>query len=106
MNKFPQSSTEGLQVYYSPNDSDSITAALRIQEYVKNYIQPQNDREIKRGGSNIYVLHRSQMAAVLVECGFLSNSDELELLKTEDYQKKLALCIAAAISDSLANFQT
>jgi N-acetylmuramoyl-L-alanine amidase len=30
---------------------------------------------------------------VLVECGFLSNSEELERLKTEDYRKRLALAI-------------
>lgn len=106
MNKFSDSQYSGLQVYYSPNDSDSITAALRIQSYIKDYLQPKNEREIKRAGSNIYVLHRSQMPAVLVECGFLSNPEERELLKGAEYRHKLSFCIAAAILDSLANFQT
>ncbi len=106
MNKFADSRYSGLQVYYSPNDSDSITAALRIQSYIKDYLQPKNDREIKRAGSNIYVLHRAQMPAVLIECGFLSNAEERELLKDRDYRKKLSFCVAAAIVDSLANFQS
>ena len=106
MNKFSDSKYSGLQVYYSPNDSDSITAALKIQSYIKDYLQPKNEREIKRAGSSIYVLHRSQMPAVLVECGFLSNTEERELLKDANYRKKLSFCIAAAIADSLANFQT
>lgn len=106
MNKFSDSRYSGLQVYYSPNDSDSITAALRVQSYIKDYLQPKNEREIKKAGGNIYVLHRSQMPAVLIECGFLSNPEERELLKDADYRKKLSFCIAAAIADSLANFQT
>ena len=106
MNKFSDSRYSGLQVYYSPNDSDSITAALRVQSYIKDYLQPKNEREIKKAGSNIYVLHRSQMPAVLIECGFLSNPEERELLKDPEYRKKLSFCIAGAIVDSLANFQT
>ena len=106
MNKFSDEKYSGLQVYYSANHSDSITAALRVQSYVKEYLQPENDREIKRAGSNIYILHRSQMPAVLVECGFLSNKEELEMLKDEKYQSKLSLSIAASIMDSISNFQS
>lgn len=106
MNKFTQPEYNGLQVYYSGNDSDSITAALRIQEHVRDYLQPDNDRQIKRAGSNIYLLHRLQMPAVLVECGFLSNPYELENLKDPEYQKKLSLCITAGILDGLAGFVT
>jgi len=106
MNKFSDSNYSGLQVYCSTNDSDSITAGLRIQSYVKDYLQPDNERQIKYGKSDIYVLHRAQMPAVLVECGFLSNMEELSLLKDSQYQKKLSLCITAGIMDSLCNFRT
>ncbi|MBQ3527116.1 MAG: N-acetylmuramoyl-L-alanine amidase [Clostridia bacterium] len=106
MNKFADEEYKGLQVYYSANNSDSITAALRIQSTVKDSLQNDNEREIKRAGSNIYILHRSQMPAVLVECGFLSNSSELEMLKDSDYQKSLALCISAGITDAMKEFQT
>ena len=40
--------------------------------------------------------------AVLVECGFLSNHSETELLKTTDYQTQLAAVILSAISEYLA----
>lgn len=106
MNKFADTKYSGLQVYCSVNDSDSITAGVRIQSYVKNYLQPDNNRQIKRAGSEIYVLNRAQMPAVLVECGFLSNSEELSLLNDGEYRKKLAFCIAAGIADSLCNFRT
>lgn len=104
MNKFSDPTYRGLQVYYSANNSDSVTAALRIQSTVKDALQNDNEREIKRAGSNIYILHRSQMPAVLVECGFLSNSEELQLLKDNEYQKSLALCISAGIIDAVSEF--
>lgn len=106
MNKFTDERYNGLQVYYSNNDSGSIDAAMRIKEHVRDYLQPENEREIKKAGTNIYVLHRSQMPAVLVECGFLSNPGERELLKDPVYQRKLALCISAGIIDSVSNFQS
>ena len=106
MNKFAQSEYSGLQVYFSPNDSDSITAALRIQEAVADNLQKDNEREIKRAGSNIYVLHRSQMPAVLVECGFLSNEKDLSDLKDEKYRKKLAFTLASAMTEGISQFET
>ena len=35
--------------------------------------------------------------AVLVECGFITNYNDLELLKSEEYQRKMAFCIADGI---------
>lgn len=106
MNKFSVEKYSGLQVYYSQNDSDSITAALRIQKYAREYTDPKNEREIKKAGSEIFILNRAEMPAVLVECGFLSNPADLEKLKTDAYQKELSLTIGAAVADSLANFET
>ena len=98
MNSFPDSKYSGLQVYYSKNDSDSEILAKNIQESVKSDIQGNNNRKIKPAGSNIYVLDRIKLPAVLIECGFLSNKDECALLCDTAYQKKLALSIFSAIS--------
>lgn len=92
-NKFPVQKYSGLQVYYSPNDPDSKTLAGLIQENAKQSLQPKNNREIKPSGSSIYVLYKVKSPAVLVECGFLSNKDETELLKQSEYQKKVAFVI-------------
>lgn len=105
MNKFSQSEYSGLQVYFSPNDSDSVTAALRIQAAVSDHLQKDNEREIKRAGSNIYVLHRSQMPSVLVECGFLSNEKDLSDLKNEKYRKKLAFTVASSMLEAISEFE-
>lgn len=102
-NKFPQSSCSGTQVYYSKNDIRSEKLAAVIRENTQTYLQKNNTRQIKRAGSEIYVLDRCTVPAVLVECGFLSNPAELEQLKTEEYQKKLGCVIALSVVDFMAD---
>ncbi|MBQ8162838.1 MAG: N-acetylmuramoyl-L-alanine amidase [Clostridia bacterium] len=96
MNKFSQSQYCGTQVYYSKNDTSSAVLAKNIQSSVKTYLQPNNERQTKRADSSIYVLDNLECPAVLVECGFLSNSQETELLKNGEYQGKMALAIFVA----------
>lgn len=96
-NKFPQRSCRGTQVYYSQNDGNSVKLALTIQSCVRENLQPDNTRSVKKAGSEIYVLDRANVPAVLVECGFLSNGEELELLLSKDYRKKLACALYSAI---------
>jgi N-acetylmuramoyl-L-alanine amidase len=96
MNKFPNTSLTGLQVWYSPNHPSSETTARLIQSAFKTYISPDNKREIKKAGSNIYLLDRIKNPAVLVECGFLSNVTEAKHLSDSAYRRQLASVIAVA----------
>lgn len=98
MNKFPDTRLSGLQVWYSPNHPLGQTTAQFIQNDIKTYISPENNREIKKADSNIYILDRIGNPAVLVECGFLSNVREAQRLSDDTYRRKLALVIAAAAS--------
>lgn len=100
-NKFPQKSCSGLTVYYSKNDAFSQTLAQSIQKYVKQRLQPDNNRPIKQADSAIYVLDNISSPAVLIECGFLSNDEECRLLCTDIYQKKLVCAVFGAIFNSL-----
>ena len=102
MNKFTDPKYSGLQVYYSPNDPGSMRMADMIQTYVQKYIQPENDRQTKASTKGIYLLHRMNIPAVLVECGFLSNAEEAELLADASYRKTLSLGIACAIMEYCA----
>ena len=97
-NKFPQDTCSGTQVYYSKNDPNSETLANAVQECVRTYVQPLNTRRTKPAGSEIFVLDRCRVPAILIECGFLSNPAELLKLKDTEYQKKLSCAIAAAVS--------
>ena len=97
-NKFPQDSCSGTQVYYSKNNPGSAVLAEAVQECVRTYIQPLNTRRIKPAGSEIFVLDRCRVPAILIECGFLSNPAELLKLKDGEYQKTLACTIAASVA--------
>ena len=99
MNKFPVPKYSGLQVYYSPNNEESKILSDAIQNAVREALQPDNSRLTKRSGDNIYILYKLTCPAVLVECGFLSNPEELELLKTDEYREKLALVLASALME-------
>ncbi|MBQ8005180.1 MAG: N-acetylmuramoyl-L-alanine amidase [Clostridia bacterium] len=101
MNSFPNPKYSGLQVWYSPGCADSKLLAAKLQENVKNNLQPQNNRAIKQANSSIYLLDRAVSTAVLVECGFLSNENEAALLSEESYRQKLAFVIFASIMEHL-----
>lgn len=105
MNKFPQSQYSGLQTYYSPNNEESRVYAEKIQEYVKTYIQNGNTREIKKADSGIFILSKAQLPAVLVECGFLSNPEELSLLSSADYRRTLSLGIFCAVAETAGGIE-
>ncbi|MBR5452674.1 MAG: N-acetylmuramoyl-L-alanine amidase [Clostridia bacterium] len=97
MNAFPDKKYSGTQIYYSANNSSSKMLAETLQETVKEYLQKENNREIKKASSSIYVLDRLRSPAVLVECGFLSNDAECAQLRDEEYQKKMAVILCAAM---------
>ena len=98
-NKFTEPQYSGAQVFYSPNNAESGKLAECIRSSVTGLIQPQNKRQNKESGSEIYLLYNCKKPCVLVECGFLSNPDEAALLNTEEYQKQLAFAICCAVLD-------
>ena len=83
---------------YSKNNEQSKGIATELSKEIKEYLQPKSKRQIKAADSSIYVLNNAQNPAILVECGFISNEDELEKLKTESYQASLALIIFSSLA--------
>lgn len=102
-NKFKDSSQHGTQVFYSGNDERSKELAEAIQTSVTLILQRKNDRVVKKSGSGIYLIYHAKIPAVLVECGFISNSDEVKKLKDESYRMKLAILIADGLLKYLSN---
>lgn len=100
-NYFSQSKYSGAQIFYSKNNPFSEKLAQSIRASVISNLQKENTREIKQSGKEIYLLNKTTVPAVMVECGFLSNKEEADLLKTENYQLKLAFFIATGITDYL-----
>lgn len=99
LNKFTASRAKGMQVFYSTNTSNSKTLAQNIQKKTAEILQKDNNRVIKPGGKSTYLLYYAKIPAVIVECGFLSNNQELELLKSDEYQSKIAFCIYCGIKE-------
>lgn len=96
-NKYEDSRIWGAQTFYSPNDESSKNLAQFIQSSIVSKIQPDNKRIIKESGTSIYVLYNATKPAVMVECGFVSNFNELSQLKTEEYQSQIAFSISSGI---------
>lgn len=102
-NKFGSSSVCGTQVFYSGGSPQSEVLAEAIQAAVRNYIQPENTRLIKESTKSIYLLYHATKPAVMVECGFISNGAELQLLLDDEYQNKMCLCILRGILEYQEN---
>ena len=91
----------GAQVFYSPNSPESQIAADEIQKSIVSLIQQENSRQIKKCGTNIYLLYNITTPAVMVECGFLSNREEAEKLKTDKYQREVSFAVMQGIFNYL-----
>ncbi len=96
-NKFSDASSHGAQIFYSPNTEGSASLAESIRGAIISSLQPDNSRECKAAGKEIYLLKNAEYPAVLVECGFLSNRGEREKLLSEEYRRQLAAAIATGL---------
>lgn len=97
LNKFTSTNVSGAQTFYSQNVPKSEQLAQSVHSMIIGMLQPENEREIKKGNNNIYLLKNATCPAIIVECGFLSNKAELEKLKDENYQRMMAFCIFCGI---------
>ncbi|MBQ4518705.1 MAG: N-acetylmuramoyl-L-alanine amidase [Clostridia bacterium] len=97
MNEFSDSKYSGPQVFYASNVDGSKKAAECLQQSLITVLQPVSQREIKKAGKEIYLLSQAKIPSVLVECGFLSNAREGQLLQEETYQKQVAWAIYCGI---------
>ena len=59
-------------------------------------VNPENTKKIK-ANDTYYLLKKTEVPTVIVECGFLSNYAEAEKLVSEDYQKKVAEAVTKGI---------
>ncbi len=100
-NYFTEPRYYGTQVFYSANNEASKSLAVNIRKTVCEALQPENKREIKPSDNSIYLLYHAKTTSVMVECGFLSNSDELTLLCSESYETKLSYFITRGLINFL-----
>ena len=98
-NYFPDSKYSGAQVFYGKGEG-SATLAKNLQTLFVNTLNPGSNRKAKKA-SGIYLMENITCTGVLIECGFISNFREEQLLLDKDYQKKLCCVIASGCSTHL-----
>lgn len=89
----------GIETYYYRGDSAGLAASIH-----RNVVAsaPTENRGIRRRG--FFVLRRTTIPSVLVECGFLTNPTEGRLAQSGDYRQNLAEQIARGIRRQPAPF--
>lgn len=92
-NHFDDEKENGMQIWYSPNDVKSPLLADDILVISKQNLQPNNERTNRKSDSSYYLLHKAKSPSVMVECGFVSNTEENKKLQDNAYQKDLAYCV-------------
>lgn len=97
-NKFYKSSCYGAQVWYANNDKSSKIATL-IQDSLKETINDGNKRVAKPAKNQYKILRDGyEGACVIVECGFLSNYNEEQALKSDEHQDKIVKGITLGVN--------
>ena len=99
-NSMPQSpSVHGAQVFYG--GAEGSQALAETVQTALNIAVNDRAKETKAAGSSVYLLEHAEVPAILVECGFLSNSDETALLNTQTHQTRLALTVLSSVLSHL-----
>lgn len=87
----------GTETYYTRQES------LQFANIVHKYLVPATglqDRGVRQ--SSLHVTRETKMPAILLECGYLSNTKDEALLYSEDFQKRVAEAVVAGIKEYLA----
>ena len=97
-NSYPSSSARGAQVFYFNHSDNSKRLAECIQAELRTFVNNDNKREVAEN-SSYYVLKRTTMPAVIVECGFMTNPGEKQDLLDPEYQERIAWAVYMGIVD-------
>lgn len=99
-NSYPDGGVHGAQCFYYQSSEEGKRLATRIQNALVKIADPDNHR-IAKANDSYYIMKNSVCPVVIVECGFLSNYEEAQLLCDEKYQRKIAFAITSGVNDYL-----
>lgn len=99
MNSFPLKSAKGAQVFYKKGNVAGQKLAENIQQVFKKTLP--NAKPMPAVG-DYYMLNEFEIPSVIIECGYISNQEEEQLLLQEDYKKLVCLSIFAGVLKFLA----
>ena len=96
-NSLPSSKqTHGAQVFYGKKEG-SAEVANAVQLALNQTVNAGNEKTEKAIDASIFLMKNVTAPAILIECGFLSNENETALLKSGEYQQRLAVVIASGL---------
>ncbi len=95
-NTYSQEKYHGAQVFYTGGAKEF---GETMQLALKNGVDPTNARMAKAVSPDVYLMNHIKVPGILVECGFLTNQEELTNLKDPDYQTRLAVTIAVTAAN-------
>lgn len=101
-NSFTDSSVHGAQVFYYESSKHSRNLANCITNALQQGIGKDNTRPAK-SNSDYYMLLNTPCPSVIIECGFLSNVSDSELLQNHLYREKLTDSICLGVLDFIDN---
>lgn len=108
LNSYPQdTSVYGAQIFYSPDEHPRTSSGISSKEiavYVQNALETAISDGRERAAmekNDVLLLQNPPCPVILAECGFLSNPDEAEKLKTAEYQQLLAESIWKSVAEIL-----
>lgn len=104
-NSYPEEYVHGAQVFYYNGSGEGEKLALLIQNQLKKELDEDNHRQIKPNDS-YYLLKKTKGTIVIVECGFLSNTEEAEKLCHDSYQDRVAWAIHKGILQYMNSMKT
>lgn len=99
-NSYTQESVCGAQVFYYEKSEEARQLAECIQRQLILAADDGNHRQAK-GNTSYFLLKKTPVTTVIVECGFLSNWQEATLLQQEDYQRLMTGAIVDGILEYL-----
>lgn len=98
MNKFSSEKYYGWQTFYKKNSPYSEMLAKNVQDGITNNIERENKRK-ELPIENIKLIDKSKIPAIIVECGFLSNIEDVRLLQTDEYRQQIVNGIIEGIEE-------
>lgn len=100
-NSYHEETIHGAQVFYYSHSEEGLAAAKLMQQSLLG-ADSENTRQ-EKANDTYYLLRRTQVPTIIVECGFLSNQREAALLAGKEYQQKIAEAITEGIDGYLKN---
>jgi len=95
-NSYTEESVKGPQVFYYETSAEGQKLAVNIQSALNTELSTERPRK-EKGNTSYFLLKKSPCVLNIVECGFLTNKKEAELLQTEEYQQKIVEAVVKGI---------